>query len=426
MSNEILQPLEARVWGLRKWLWSNSPRPSVRLCGKFPYSAVNIGWSSSTGYLSYSGTHRCGNLWLCPVCATRRSAARSAELRAVVSNWKSQGGDILFGTFTIPHEAGQSLASLWEGLLKVWRGVTRSRPYVRWSEQSGTYLPTRGGKWRTWVPVVKAVEVTWGAHTGWHPHLHVLLFVSRLDPLGDPTYLRAAWVDYARRYGYRASMSAQKVVPATDARVSSYLVKSGIAAEFTGSANKLGKAGRYTYWQMLESASRGNAWPVPLIEEYSEVAPGRHQVRIPDVLREYTGVGDYPDEELVEPYMLDYVHPTQWATVLNQLGPELLSEFRAYPTYSQATEAWHRIAHRLQSIDEQPAWWRHSRSMDGLGMPSPAPGKACQPESPTPLSLIRLHSPSGLPDAPRPSSVLPPLLPPLRRAASGYLLPPGY
>jgi hypothetical protein len=58
------------------------------------------------------------------------------------------------------------------GLADAWRGFTRGKPWARMRRELGV------------IGMVRALEVTHGAN-GWHPHLHVLVLLDRVIPVGE-------------------------------------------------------------------------------------------------------------------------------------------------------------------------------------------------------------------------------------------------
>lgn len=143
--------------------WVRPPRPAR--CRWRVAEGVGVhGGPGETAH--FSGTERCGSVWACPVCSAVIRNQRSEEIEKAAVSWQNQGGSLLFLTLTARHKKSEGLAKTLDGVLKSWSGVIRGAPWKRKMEQIGL----RG--------FIRATEVTWGEANGWHPHLHILLFVE--------------------------------------------------------------------------------------------------------------------------------------------------------------------------------------------------------------------------------------------------------
>jgi hypothetical protein len=108
------------------------------------------------------------------VCSERVNAERQAELEAGLSRWIEDGNSVLFGTFTIRHHAGQSLAQLWDAIAPAWNRTT-SGAGVAWNGGRREL----GDKARFGIAgYARVVEVKHSWTNGWHPHIHSLLFIK--------------------------------------------------------------------------------------------------------------------------------------------------------------------------------------------------------------------------------------------------------
>jgi len=119
-----------------------------------------------------SGLQTCGSVWACPVCSEKVNTARQAELVTAMEKWTANGHALAFLTLTVRHNKRQSLARLWEAISPAWNRVAAG---ASWSGNKKTL----GDKARFGIHgFVRLVEVTHGDENGWHPHLHVLLFLK--------------------------------------------------------------------------------------------------------------------------------------------------------------------------------------------------------------------------------------------------------
>ncbi len=114
--------------------------------------------------LSYSGVSSCKSS-LCPLCAPKWQRTRVGEITAAVEHWGARF--VCFGTLTMRHHLGMPLALQH-------RILTRAYGHL-WSGRAGQELAAEfGGRPES----VRAHDRTWSKERGWHPHLHVLLFLQ--------------------------------------------------------------------------------------------------------------------------------------------------------------------------------------------------------------------------------------------------------
>lgn len=140
----------------------------VAHCGKrpLPDRFVTV-MQREDGGCYFGNTRKCGSVHECPVCAARIASVRAGEIRSGLLEALDQGLFVQAVVPTIRHERGDAL----DHLLGVLKGAWRSM----FSGRAGKELRSRLGI----VGQIRADEVTYGARTGWHPHMHVLLITSR-------------------------------------------------------------------------------------------------------------------------------------------------------------------------------------------------------------------------------------------------------
>ena len=174
----------------RQVLWRESSLRRLRKCGRqiVPGStsgvAVRVHGTGAGSCAGFGGLEACGSPWSCPVCSAKIAAHRAAEVEEVVRAHQARGGTLAFVTLTMRHNAGQSLMDLWDALSVAWNKATSGRGWQDEQRVHGTYLDRviASGKRKGQVvreariPVVRIVEVTHGA-SGWHVHVHALLFL---------------------------------------------------------------------------------------------------------------------------------------------------------------------------------------------------------------------------------------------------------
>jgi hypothetical protein len=99
------------------------------------------------------------------VCAATIRNYRSVEITRAAAGWINAGNEVFMLTFTAPHEVGMALSPLLGMISAGFRSVIRGRRWRRLCDELGI----KG--------TIRSLEITCGSH-GWHPHLHVLLFIG--------------------------------------------------------------------------------------------------------------------------------------------------------------------------------------------------------------------------------------------------------
>jgi Replication protein len=136
------------------------------------------------GSAYFEGLVTCCSIWGCPVCSVSIRTRRALEIAGMVDRWLSGGGGVVLLTLTTRHALGEELGPLFDAVANGWRSVHGGRSWKCDVETYGI------------VGWARAMEVT---HlTGWHPHLHLLVFMHSplstvaQQTLGDRLYARWA------------------------------------------------------------------------------------------------------------------------------------------------------------------------------------------------------------------------------------------
>ena len=168
----------------------------VRACGRVPVGAKDETVSGVTmrikdGVAHYANLVTCGSTWACTVCEANISDYRSGEVSAAAAAWDRAGNSVFMLTLTFSHFLGMLLAPLLVMVANAFRSLISGRA---WAGTPARSVPERMGKRGRMLPAkfypakpgakerfgiagtIRSLEVTFGLN-GWHPHLHVLLFV---------------------------------------------------------------------------------------------------------------------------------------------------------------------------------------------------------------------------------------------------------
>lgn len=249
---------------------------------------------------------------------------RAVEIGTAVQNWWKLGGRVAFMTFTVRHNSGDSLETVWGAISRAWSRAVKGKAWQTDKERHGVegYL--------------RVIEVTQGLN-GWHVHVHALVFLRA--GVGSSSDLQASmfrrWSAGAVAAGLRAPLSrAQDVQVLTGnergrRKIAEYLSK----AQYNGSlgqelTNTQSKAARSTHstrstWEILDGARDGLATEVGLWGVWETASRGKRQIAWSRGLRELLGVGkEAADEEIAAEELgsdddtLAWITPDGWTRML--------------------------------------------------------------------------------------------------------------
>jgi hypothetical protein len=274
-----------------------------------------------------AGLTTCGSVWSCPVCSTRISERRRGEVARAVEYVERNGGMIVLSTFTLSHAATDSLAASLRALNAGYHAMCTRRDYRALRASYGLSHS------------IKAVEVTWGAKNGSHPHLHVLHVVNAdVDPIALQESLSVAWLPSVRRYGFSASVDHGVDVRATWGDVEKYVSKLGrtwgAPDELTKANSKAAQGDRFSPSDLLRSyRDAGDELHGAKFRDYALTMKGTHQLRWSPGFKRLVGVEDRTDADLAAnwldddnwTYTLAHLTASEWAAV-RWCGPTSMAE----------------------------------------------------------------------------------------------------
>jgi hypothetical protein len=294
-----------RRYHVRGVEWKESRLERVRKCGRVPTGSEGPAVKVKDGIAHYSGLQTCGSIWACPVCSAHIRAVRANEIAAAAGGWSAAGNSIYMVTLTMPHDYGMRLAKLLPVIADGFRSVLRGRPWLRLKADLGI------------VGTIRAVEVTFGEN-GWHPHLHVLVFIrGELDAHGlvaFDAHIRGKWTKFIVAAGYREPDAVHGVVIKrchSAAEAGLYVAKTqddgsvdedylGPAMEVTRSDLKEGRNGHRTPFELLgDFADTGDRADLEIWHEYERATQGHQAITWSKGLRALLVVADRTDDEIV-------------------------------------------------------------------------------------------------------------------------------
>lgn len=303
------QPARERRWALRRSLRRCTSLPRVATCGHDAVGPVDVVSRAGIGHVA--GVVTCGSVHACPVCSARIRETRAREVEQGLRFHVETGGAALFVTLTAPHDAGDALATVWDGISKGLRGVWGGRAWMADRERFGV------------VGVVRALEVTHGA-SGWHPHVHALLLTER--PLSETEHLALLarlserWQRAVTRAGLRSPSAARGVTlypVASIEAVASYATKiadeHGVERSVGREMTRLDlKAGRWfrsrtPFAILADFTAWGDADDLALWHEWERVSHGRKALVWSRGLKGRLGITDRTDDEIAAEIVLGTV-----------------------------------------------------------------------------------------------------------------------
>ena len=293
-----------------RYLRSYSCRAAAKSCMVEPIGAeVVIRVNAETGRGHVSGLKRCASPWACPVCSFKVRNRRAMELTQLVERAQASQGSALLMTATIPHVAGERLSAVLDDLQASWRKM--------WSGRWAKDFKTAWGI----VGTERAIEITWGAGAGWHPHIHAVLILGPGSTLFGhrPGLTDAQLVEMWGALMFRwaevvkgVSGRTVNVSRAIDLRivddpqnVAEYVTDTGswsIGAEVTSGPVKLGRSsGHWSPFALLAAACTwGDADAGKLWAEYEEATAGRRAIVVSRGLYERYGIDTSTDTDAAE------------------------------------------------------------------------------------------------------------------------------
>lgn len=268
-------------------------------CGQAMGSVSISGGDRST---KYHGIETCGSIWACPVCSSLIRSVRSNEISEAAMKHIDNGGKLILMTETIPHKKSQSLGELLAIVPEAWKRQRQSRS-VKSALKSCMVTGT-----------IRTLEITVGTN-GWHPHLHVLIFIE--DKNIDCTDLKLAYknswstitnnlgADKVNEHGFdwQESIDGQ-VLASYISKVQEKSANWSVGAEMARGdlkhgRNKNGYQAHITPFDLLDNQC---GWPVSerkkLWLEYVKSTKGKRAITWSRGLKKLFEIGEESDEDI--------------------------------------------------------------------------------------------------------------------------------
>jgi hypothetical protein len=249
---------------------------------------VEVMRGKATGKAFYHGLQVCSSVWACPVCAAKITERRRVELSGAMEQAKKQGLQPFLLTLTVPHGISDPLADTLTKLRKAWR-------YMQ-SNRAGKAFWARAGV----EGHIRALEVTDGEN-GWHPHLHVLLFVGTPEPMFKAqAEASKLWQHCATKAGLPTPHPEYGCRLDDGSKAALYVSKWGIESELTKGHVKKSQAGN-SIWDLLRKIMEGSEDKkrcAARFIEFAQAFKGQKQLVWSKGLKARLQVVEMEDEEL--------------------------------------------------------------------------------------------------------------------------------
>lgn len=280
----VRREARAERWRL-KWVADKLRDGRQRACHRARQSkdkpvTIAVSTTQTTRRAYYGGMQVCGSVWGCPICAAKISEGRRVELAAALASARAQGLRVLLLTLTVRHGMGDDVRELLARIRIARRRLVSGKAAATWASRIGL------------VGSIRALEVTYGDH-GWHPHLHILLFLRGAGPTLDEIQQRytTRWIDACVAAGLPAPLPGVACTVQDGASAARYVSKWGLAEELTKSHLKRSRYAGRTPWDLLRDYADGDERSGLLWREYAASFKGQVQLRWSKGLRALLGLG---------------------------------------------------------------------------------------------------------------------------------------
>jgi hypothetical protein len=264
----------------------------------------------------------CGELWVCPVCASRITEKRAAELIEAAARWrKTHSGQLTLNTYTLQHDKGQTLAEVLGTLQTALRRFKSGRAYQAIQDAFQV------------AGCVRAIEILYGEN-GWHAHVHELVFHKRLTPDQRRRYVTectARWLDCLIKSGGAGLAGIAFDSRAEKRAVADYLAKIGrepikqtwgLEREISKAPSKVGRSKGRSAFDLLADAGAGDPGATRLYLEYVRNTKGLRFLRWSTGLRDLLDMdNEAPDSEIAATdeaaaLVLGYIRADGWRALM--------------------------------------------------------------------------------------------------------------
>lgn len=266
-----------------------SPVSRVARClrvRRFDKSDIEVWKSKEHSSAHFGGLQTCASVWTCSVCAAKISERRRGELLNAIERHQQSGGAVLLLTLTNPHTASDALGDVLKAQSLAMSRFNSNRSSKALFDGIGC------------IGTVRAWEVTHGVN-GWHPHFHILLFVSAGPYLVDYRhFFYLAWANACRLAGLSIPSEIHGVSLDDGSRAAEYASKWGLEQEMTKGHVKKANKGSTPFDFLRAYLWDGDRLAAARFLEYAKAFKGRRQLVWSKGLKALFDLGESTDEEI--------------------------------------------------------------------------------------------------------------------------------
>jgi hypothetical protein len=269
-------------------------------CNRLPIPKardVIVSQSPSTKSAAMRNLVTCGQVWTCPVCASKVAGVRRDEVRQALERHLGGGLLAVSVTLTVPHGVGHSAKQLLSSMGGALRRMRANRRVLDLRKSYG------------YVGQIRALEVTWGEANGWHPHFHEIWFFrtqlwseSTADAMQK--VISGAWQSAVVTGGLASPSDKHGVLIKRIETPRDYEGKGNAsidgvdgwdaADELTRAVAKTGRADRLSPFDLLVYGYQDR------FREYAKAFHGKRQLTWSPGLKAHFAIGERTDEEIAE------------------------------------------------------------------------------------------------------------------------------
>lgn len=271
--------------------------PDTRMCRCHRWrqkdSSVKVLLDTEHTKAFLAGLQTCGSVWGCPICAAKISERRRVELAGAIQRAKQLGLQVMLLTLTIPHGLGDDVSDMTDRLNKAWDKTKSTR--------AGKVVRDAVGI----VGTIRASEVTHGLRSqqnnGFHPHLHVLLFIkTNIRPSDVQALFAPLWQDACVKSGLPRPSDRHGCKVDDGSMAALYCSKWGLESEMTKGHHKTGNDDKgMTPFDLLRAYLYDDDQEAGrLFQVYYNAYKGRRQLVWSVGLKKLLAVADLTDEEI--------------------------------------------------------------------------------------------------------------------------------
>jgi hypothetical protein len=293
LANFLDQALQDRALADRAYRWQlhrvatrvlgNTRLSACLTCRRPGVATIRLYRRPATSRAYYQDLIRCQRAWICPMCSWVKVVQTRQDIAAAAARHMAAGGQCFLFTLTIGHTRSMPLARSLTTLLAAYRTCWR-KVHKR--------LKRLG-----YVASVKILELPRGIAAGWHPHLHIVVFLggaATLEPVSAS--MRELWaMAVAEQGGWVGDHGVDVRFLSSDP--SAYLTKFGHLPGPDASAPGTPSAGdtsmSYTPFGLLAwHAATDDPLPAELYREFARATKGKHLSQLLPRARAHFGLDD--------------------------------------------------------------------------------------------------------------------------------------